>query len=288
MKRRGVTLIELLVVIGVTGTLIGLLLPAVQRAREAAARTSCQSNLRQIGIALHNFHDVESRLPPSSLAVPQARLRWMAWILPHIEQAALWQGAGAALAANSLTYVSPPHAAAAAVIKTYACPDDGQSLYPMTDADGITAAFSSYIGIAGGRQPDGVLPVMLGIRLSDILDGTANTIMVGERPSPENLQAGWWYSGFRYPGVYGTTYGPDGSIYAEEGTFPGDNCTGPYRFGPGTASNSCDRYHLWSYHPGGANFLFADGSVRFLSHAAKSVMPALATRAGGEAITVPN
>jgi prepilin-type processing-associated H-X9-DG protein len=109
--------------------------------------------------------------------------------------------------------------------------------------------------------------------------------MVGERPPPDTFQAGIWYTAL----VQQPDTGPDGvMIYGGPWTV-GDRClSAGLRFGPGRTDNPCDRNHLWSLHRGGANFLFADGSVRFLADAAESLLPALATRAGGEVATPPD
>ncbi len=289
----GFTLVELLVVIGIISLLLSLALPAVQRVRESAARIQCQNNLKQIGIALHHHHDVYGRLPPQSPKDendPNYSLTWMALVLPQIDQEALWQTTEQAFQIDPQTpFDNPPHVGLASVVKTYVCPDDGRLLSPLQDKDGITAAYASYLGVAGGTNfADGVLGRIPGIRLSEITDGTSTTLMVGERPPPETLQAGWWYTRLRRAGIWGTLYGPDGVMPVAHAYLPTDPCLGPYRFGPGRPDNPCDRYHFWSLHPGGAHFLFADGSVPFLPYSAQPTMVALATRNGGEAVSPPD
>lgn len=126
------------------------------------------------------------------------------------------------------------------------------------------------------------------MRFTDITDGTSNTLLVGERPPSKDLWYGWWYAGFG-AGGNGTA---DMVLGVRENIPPGDafipDCGGlPARFAPGRIDNMCDAFHYWSLHSGGANFLFADGSVRFLAYSADAVLPALATRAGGEVVEVP-
>jgi prepilin-type N-terminal cleavage/methylation domain-containing protein/prepilin-type processing-associated H-X9-DG protein len=286
------TLVELLVVIGIVGLLLSLLIPAVQLAREGAARQRCLNNLRQIGTALQNHHNTHGRLPPNATTDPRDpnfSLSWMALILPEMGEEPLWAKTIEACAAEKRPFVNPPHIGLATVIKTYVCPDDRRLLTALQDPDGRIAAFGSYLGVAGSiRMGDGVLGNPLGIRLSDILDGTSNTLMVGERPPPDTLQAGWWYTGIRPSGgAYQGLYGWDTLMPVESLPFPNDPCEGPFQFGPGRTDNPCDRYHYWSFHPGGANFLFADASARLLTYSMQPLMVALATRSGGEIVELP-
>jgi prepilin-type processing-associated H-X9-DG protein len=178
------------------------------------------------------------------------------------------------------------------------CPDDPRLLQPLSNVDEDPAAFSSYLGVSGSPvggsyisvgsslvlvNAPGVLGQTPGIRFADILDGMSQTLMVGERPPPQSLQAGRWYTATAPPSVLFP--GPDESMPIPSSALLGDICipssTG---FGPGQLSSPCDRFHFWSLHPGGAHFLFADGSARFLGYSAANIMPALATRAGGEIV----
>lgn len=296
--RRGFSLVEVLVVLGVIGILLGLILPAVQQVRGAAARVGCLNNLRQVGIALHSFHDTHGQLPPlpvraNAQSDPNAILGWPALILPQMDQEPLYQISEDACRLDPEPLHNPPHVGLATVVRSYVCPADDRLLKPLTDRYGVTASFTDYIGISGTLPPgakvgqNGVLGYRPGARLTDVTDGLSQTLMVGERPPPESLQAGWWYSGL-------TAYvqgfqGPNNSFTIGGGKFYyRDPCVVlKGTFGPGRLSNPCDRYHLWSLHPGGANFLFADASARFLPYSAEPLMMALGSRSGGEVVELP-
>jgi prepilin-type N-terminal cleavage/methylation domain-containing protein len=216
-RQSGFSLIELLLVIGIIGVFIGLILPAVQRARESAMRVACLSNMRQIGLGLHSFHDTHGRLPPLPVRAvfrgsgPNAYLGWMALLLPQMEQEALFKVSAEACKIDPEPLHKPPHTALATVVRTYVCPTDARLLEPLTDRFGVRAAFTSYIGIMGTLPPgatrglDGVLGDSPGRSLRDVTDGTSQTLMIGERPPPDSLQAGWWYSGY-----WGYPQGPRG------------------------------------------------------------------------------
>jgi prepilin-type processing-associated H-X9-DG protein/prepilin-type N-terminal cleavage/methylation domain-containing protein len=301
--RLGFSLLELVVVLGLLGVLLGLLLPAVQRARDAALRTGCQNNLKQIGLALHHFHDSYGRFPPqralqrvNTSRDPDTLLSWMSLILPYVEQDGLWSSAGQACRSDPITVDNPPHVGYTAIVPAYICPADGRLFSPLVTPSGDRAAFTSYIGIAGIRgvvgsgiaQPTlrGPLGASPGVRLTDIMDGTSQTLMAGERPPPSSLQAGRWYSTIYVLESFG---GPDSVIWFPPHPDPRDiECPwGGNSLGPGRLNNPCDRFHLWSLHPGGANGLFADGSVRFLGNTLAGLIPAMSTCAGGEVVDMP-
>ena len=283
-RRPAYSVVEVLVVIGVMGVLVALTMAAVQQARAAATRVACENNLKQIALALHAYHDANHTLPqPPSTPPRLSTLSWMGFILPHVEQDALWSATEQAFRADGIGFHDPPHVGYRTVVKLYVCPADGRLRSPLTDRFGVTAAYGSYVGIAGSTTTNGVLGPDPGIRLTDVTDGTSQTVMVGERPPPDSLLAGRWYTGSVHSS-WGMNHGPDAAMFV---LFPAlvtdPPCIGPvYSFAYGRLDNSCDRYHLWSLHPNGANFAFADGSVRFLNYSAASVLPALATRAGGE------
>jgi prepilin-type N-terminal cleavage/methylation domain-containing protein/prepilin-type processing-associated H-X9-DG protein len=286
--RTAFTLIELLVVIGISGILISLLMCAVQQARAAADRAACQNNLRQIALALHSFHDVNGGLPPRSDVGRLGELSWMGFLLPYVDQGSLWSATVEAFAIDRRAFHDPPHIGFRSVVKLYVCPADGRLLTPLTDDFGITAAYTSYIGIGGVRSLNGILGRYPGVNFVEATDGLTLTVMVGERPPPASLLAGRWYTA-SFDTRGGMDRGPDGILFILSPALIMDPvCVGPiYSFRYGRLDNPCDRYHLWSLHPNGANFAFADGAVHFLAYWDAPLLPALTTRAGGEVVTLP-
>jgi prepilin-type processing-associated H-X9-DG protein/prepilin-type N-terminal cleavage/methylation domain-containing protein len=287
-RRTGLSLIELLVAVGIIGVLVSLLLPAVQNVRAAADRTRCQNNLKQIALALHHYHDNHNGLPPSTpggpiIAGKTRLLSWRVYVLPEMDQDALWRITEAAEIEQPLNpFVIPPHIGLTAVVSSYWCPADGRSAGPLTDLNGMSATYATYIGSSE------VMGQVKSVRMTDIKDGLSNTLFLGERPPPNSLHAGKWYTFLPTGTNYGSTYGPDETLPAIGSATPTDPCAGPFPFGPGRPNNPCDRHHFWSFHLGGANFAFADGSVRFLRYSASDILPALATRAGGESVAIPD
>jgi prepilin-type N-terminal cleavage/methylation domain-containing protein/prepilin-type processing-associated H-X9-DG protein len=283
-RHQGITLTELLVVIAIVGILLAILLPAIQKSRDAAARTQCANNLRQIGLALHEYHNCHQSLPRGMSyndgKDPFLYMSWHTRLLPFVEQAALWQQAENAYSQfPSPFWHSPPHPLNAVVL-TYACPADSRTSATNPQGVGLTA----YLGIQGVDQnrKDGVLFVDSQIRFGAITDGLSNTLFVGERPPSGNTLFGYWYAGWGND-KDGTADMVLGVRALNIGLF-GKTCPiGPYEFRPGQIQNNCDAFHFWSLHAGnGANFLFGDGAVRFLGYSANSIMPALATRAGND------
>ena len=284
---RGFTLLELLVVLAIFGVLMGLLLSAVQQVRMAALRTQCANNLRQMGLALTHYHDVNKVLPPGmSYEDGESRYLYMTWhtrLLPFIEQQVLWTRALEAYAIENDPFDNPPHTNRDTVVPLYGCPADSRVFRPALVRGHYSVALTSYLGVEGLNEfrRDGVLYVDSHTRLGDITDGLSNTLLVGERPASADEDWGWWYvgNGQNLDGAINGTLGVQERNLIEIG------CPlGPYAYGPGRLSNQCDVFHFWSLHLGGANFLFADGSLHFLSYSAAGVMPALASRAGGEAV----
>jgi prepilin-type N-terminal cleavage/methylation domain-containing protein/prepilin-type processing-associated H-X9-DG protein len=307
MIRRAFTLLELLVVMAILAVLIGLLLPAVQKVRDAANRTYCTNALKQIGLGLHSYHDVTGAFPPAiGEGLPRDRfpeVSWLARILPYVEQPALYADMQAAFQQVPWPWANPPHRGLGTVVPLYRCPSDDRQ-YQATFVTEFSAkylvAFTGYLGVNGRnlRSYDGVLYWNSRVTLLDITDGTSNTLMAGERPPSWDLLFGWWYAGagqgdfsfrpVRNTGSCDVTLGAAELNLKHVGIPQMDACpTGPYAFGPGTILNPCDQFHFWSLHSGGSNFLFADGAVRFLTYDAAPLLPALATRAGGEAAPRP-
>ncbi len=339
-RRSGFTLIELLVVIAIIAILMGLLLPAVQRVREAANRIKCANNLKQQGLALHQYHDVEGAFPAGSTNNFSIHWHWswMAKILPYIEQQNLYQQAD--IWAHDTRYPVvwylprpngtpgyaswspwggypfsldlPQNPALAVVVPIYLCPSDpapSVSQITLSDTQILVQAMTDYQGISGLNyvSNDGCLASNLPIRFADITDGSSNTLLVGERANSKKLRYGAWFAGCGQFG-YGLPEGDEqrGSadvvlgvreINSQHNGYPDvDACPpGPYHFIPpnqtadatGAINRECDQFHYWSWHPGGANFLYADGSVHFLAYAFDNVLAAMGTRAGGEVVSLP-
>ena len=260
-RRPGFTLIELLVVIAIIGILIALLLPAVQKVREAANRTKCANNLKQIGIALHMYHDVNGSLPSASnFHTPYSNppdfhysWSWMAMILPYIEQNNLYKAAEDF--AQHVNYVpfgtsGPANPAQYTPIPTYQCPADTRVLVasyvdenPQTNTQ-VDVAFTSYLGCNGTdlNSRDGVLYVNYsGITFRQITDGLSNTLMVGERPPSTDLIFGWWFDGQGQGYSTGSSDIVLGVLEINSNTYP--QCPhGPYQFSPGSLTNNCDQF----------------------------------------------
>jgi prepilin-type N-terminal cleavage/methylation domain-containing protein/prepilin-type processing-associated H-X9-DG protein len=333
-RRPGFTLIELLVVIAIIAILVGLLLPAVQKVREAAARMKCSNNLKQFGLALHNYHDTYGTLPVGyntaqvngwgtqevGLHYQWEGTAWTHAILPYIEQANLYSQLVAFTQANPgqgnagpTGYDGNPLQAPAYGFQEplYTCPSSAR---PKIGWDGV-AALTSYLGVAGtvsgypAPTADGVLYPVLngkGCTLVSITDGTSNTVAIGERPPTSDGAWGWAFApwGITCESTDPTiqyAYG-DGDVVLGSNdvamiTGDGPNgCNDPVtmvgfqtpRDPSARLGGENDIAHFWSYHIGGANFLFADGHVQFVNYAAgQSVFPAMATRAGGEVFTMP-
>lgn len=200
-RRRAYSLVEVLVVIGVLGVLVGLLLPAVQKVRWSALRLQCQNNLKQLGLALHLYHDQHGSFPPGTTSdrrgEPYPHMGWMTRLLPYIEQEPLWRISGAAYAARRTVPYTLPHLGIMTPIKLFGCPADGRVDRPQDTHHNLKVALSSYQGVSGldYRTPSGILYRDSRVRLADILDGTAMTLLVGERPPSPDFWYGWWYAG---------------------------------------------------------------------------------------------
>jgi prepilin-type processing-associated H-X9-DG protein len=235
-------------------------------------------------LALHNYHDNNEGFPQAynkmnPWAAPDnaQRRSWMSFILPFIEQSNLL-----GLGVSGYQGV---------VVKIFGCPSD-----PLEGRLGVFAglppgAMTDYIAVDGslysnapsaaygvGLPTDGVMYGGSRTQITSILDGASNTVMVGERPPASSTSWGWW------------TWGPYDSALGAQNACPdphGTSCPLPQVYKPGRVGVECDALHYWSLHPGGANWLRADGAVSFLAYRVQPVLQALATRNGGEAITEP-
>jgi prepilin-type processing-associated H-X9-DG protein/prepilin-type N-terminal cleavage/methylation domain-containing protein len=284
--RRAYTLIELLVVIGIASLLTGLTLAGVQRIRESANAIQCKHNLHQLGLSLHHYHDTNGAFPPAVTGMTSEHpfMSWLTRLLPFIEQPALWNSALEDYQRSRYFWLSPRHSDEKLGVNLYECPSEPRKAALVMPEDALVA-FTHYLGVSGQNalSADGCLYMNSHVRLGDITDGTSTTLAVGERPPSPDMHFGWWYAG--------TGQKLDGSADMHLGvrdyvtTFRAPMCPrGPSSFHPGDAINMCDVFHFWSRHPGGAHFLWADGSVRFLTYGSDSVLPALASRSGGEAV----
>jgi prepilin-type N-terminal cleavage/methylation domain-containing protein/prepilin-type processing-associated H-X9-DG protein len=300
---RAFTLIELLVVIAIIGVLAALGLGAILAARTRALRIECSNHLRQIGIGLQQYHDTTNSFPPGmSFKGGEDPYKYMAWhtrLLPFLDQGTLWMLTEDAFKQiplfTSAGHVNnPPHVGFATVMAVYGCPADSRPTEVAHVANGrfssvVDVALTSYLGVEGLDQVavDGVLYRDSQTRMVDVTDGTSNTLMAGERPPSPDMSLGWWYGGAgqRFTGSADSVLG----VREINNTISVDDCPGLVsdHFRPGSITDECDIFHFWSLHPGGANFLFVDGSVHFLSYSVDPLLPALASRSGGEAVQLP-
>lgn len=322
---RGFTLVELLVVIAIMSLLVGLLLPAVQAARESARRSSCTSNLRQVGLALHAFHGARKHFPAAFTAASDpGNVNWrtlttttpgyfepgwsfFAFILPHMERGALHDRLDL-----KLPIVSDGNAAArgdAGLVEAYVCPGDtGPRLIEAVDFGESGAAttlsgsgtpiarvpVSSYAGVLGRNDHeengmfDGVFFRNSRVRIDRITDGTSKTVCIGERMS-RMAEATWLGSITGSEVVYADGWWQRlGFSHRSQNYRPANvHTTCHIRSSvPNAMTNSPSGF--FSPHPGGCNFLNADGSVRLITDAVDlTVFRALATRAGGEPSGLP-
>jgi prepilin-type N-terminal cleavage/methylation domain-containing protein/prepilin-type processing-associated H-X9-DG protein len=295
-KRTAFTLVELLVVIAIIAILISLLLPAVQKVREAAARVQCENNLKQLGLALHNYHDVYKHFPPgyydwnsdpnSDVALDQGPgWGWAAYLLPQLEQPNLYRQI------NFNRSISDPANAAARTtfLPVFACPSDPLAPRTFTVFDGsgnplCEVAWGSYTACNGNGgvsdnagNNDGSFLRDSQFRIASITDGLSNTIFVGERCTTMSFST---WVGAVPGGVVPSRRDPAAAELAPALIL--SHC------GPHMPNNPdvTDADAFSSGHINGVNFLFGDGSVHMMSSAVPiSIYDGLASRSGGEAVS---
>ncbi len=311
IHRRAFTLIELLVVIAIIAILIGLLLPAVQKVRHAAARLSCQNNLKQIGLAAHGYHDTNNRLPPGYFYIdpfaptptvapawdhiPPIKISlpidpgwsWAVYILPYLEQQTVYDNLSLTKNTDSVTNAAMREKQ----MPIYTCPSDyAAGVFPVTDVLNspiANAGTNSYVGNFGAglllnlypEQGNGVLYRNSKTQFLEITDGTSITILIGERPA---LFAKACWVGAITEGTIRTT--PNAPVYTSVILPP--ITTTIARVGLKSLNDPwSEPYDFFTPHHAVGNFLFCDGSV----HAIRTSLDVttlfqLATRSGGEVV----
>ena len=286
-SRRGFTLIELLVVIAIIAILIALLLPAVQQAREAARRTQCKNNLKQVALALHNYHDTHNVFPFGTISringvapapgTSNTRQNWFHMTLPFIEQANLYAAISPRIEANVFPGSWPE---ATTIIAAFMCPSDPEN--PKTVQQGF---HGNYLPVHGSSHAgannsfaitDGMFYPLSRTKLTDIKDGTSNTAMIGEiRLQKDSLPAlgvgnvvcggthdlrGRYYN-THHGNATVTTLRPPNTPVGDVAQY----CNGTPQVPCRQCSSGLTETHMRSWHTGGVQIALADGSIRFIS-----------------------
>lgn len=284
-RPQGFTLVELLVVIAIIGILVALLLPAVQAAREAARRMQCTNNLKQLGLAFHNYHDTHKKFPPTGTGtVENVRWAWGTLILPFIEQGPLYDRLNPAqngtMTGHPTPYDDPAIPAASGAgrvaadamqtrLNAFICPSEGMVndglarffTSPRVRGNDRQLALSNYSineSVAPPEAP-GTTGVDMSATMAEIIDGTSNTLLLVEKDQTMRRAGTWVFmrsttasTGFR------SIYPPNASSLDANGN-------------PQNDSPQCSRYMVGSRHPGGLNAVMCDASVQFISQTIEAV-----------------
>jgi prepilin-type N-terminal cleavage/methylation domain-containing protein/prepilin-type processing-associated H-X9-DG protein len=323
-SRRGFTLIELLVVIAIIAVLIGLLLPAVQKVREAAARTKCQNNLKQLGLAFHNYHDANGKLPPQTAnnANKCCFGSWQMVVLPYFEQDALWQSYQnwGGSAGTTQTYEQQSNLLVSSVrLSVCTCPSDIPNTAKSGSFNGTKYFITqhNYLVNVGNvdysQGKDGKLTDQTTIEntynggkalkflgapfsrkqqftLQDVNDGTSNTLMLAEVNQGQDADfrgLTWWAPGSGFT-VYRTPNDPRFDYISNGNGAPGCVTSAQNPLNADCQAQASPDWNVFaarSRHPGGVNVALCDGSVRFVTNSIDwTVWQALGTSQGGEVV----
>lgn len=288
--RRGFTLVELLVVIAIIGVLVGLMLPAVQQAREAARRTQCCNNLKQLGLAVHNFESVHGFIPPSATDAPEIRRGFMSFMLPYLEQTAVRE----AYTIEEEWFAAENRDAITMNLEVVQCASAPGPRRTSGTIDGVdwTAACGDYgvlqgldsstyqNGIPLGANRRGITRDRQTTRFADVIDGLTNSMMFAEDAGRPLAYQNGKFVGYLPDPEWGAWASRQFKIQPRGHLHDGSAFPGP------CAVNCSNDRGVYAFHPGAANVCMGDGSVRTLSESLDiMVFYHLCTIQGGEVVS---